>query len=77
MNLRLKPRDLDSTQGIDSLLDAVVFVSENNIQKRDQKFMDNLHLSTGTRTPFCHEVLNFIIKHQARENTFIDAVEFF
>ena len=36
-----------------------------------------MHLSTGTRTNFCLEVLNFIIKQQAKETIFIDAVEFF
>ena len=34
-------------------------------------------MSTGTRTNFCLEVLNFIIKQQAKETIFIDAVEFF
>ena len=47
------------------------------MQKKDQKLVDNLHLSTGTRTNFCLEVLNFIIKQQAKETIFIDAVEFF
>ena len=47
------------------------------MQKKDQKLVDNLHLSTGTRTNFCLEVLNFVIKQQAKETIFIDAVEFF
>jgi Zn finger protein HypA/HybF involved in hydrogenase expression len=58
-------------------MEAIVNVCENNVQKKDNKLMESLHLSTGTRTQFSHEILNFIIKHQSRENMFIDAVEFF
>ena len=63
LNRKLEPRDLDSTQGLDSFLQAVIYVNEQNIQKKDQKLVDSLHLSTGTRTNFCFEVLNFVIKH--------------
>lgn len=73
----MEPTDLDSTQGLDSFLSAIIYINEHNIQKKDQKLVDNLHLSTGTRTNFCLEVLNFIIKQQAKETIFIDAVEFF
>lgn len=54
-----------------------MYVNEHQIQKKDQKLVDGLHLSTGTRTNFCFEVLNFVIKQQAKETIFIDAVEFF
>ena len=77
LNRKLEPKDLDSTQGLDSFLSAIIYINENNVQKKDQKLIDNLHLSTGTRTNFCTEVLNFIIKQQAKETIFIDAVEFF
>ena len=63
LNRRMEPTDLDSTQGLDSFLQAVIYINENNVQKKDQKLVDNLHLSTGTRTNFCLEVINFIVKH--------------
>jgi hypothetical protein len=62
LNRKLEPTDLNSTSGLDSFLSAVIYINEHNIQKKDQKLIDNLHLSTGTRTNFCLEVLNFIIK---------------
>ena len=31
LNRKLEPRDLDSTQGLDSFLQAVVYVNEHNI----------------------------------------------
>ena len=77
LNRRMEPTDLDSTQGLDSFLSAIIEINEKNVQKKDQKLIDNLHLSTGTRTNFCLEVLNFIIKQQSKETIFIDAVEFF
>ena len=77
LNRKMEPTDLDSTQGLDSFLAAIIYINEQNVQKKDQKLVDNLHLSTGTRTNFCLEVLNFIIKQQAKETIFIDAVEFF
>lgn len=40
-------------------------------------FFEEIHLSTGTRTGFVHEVINFIVKHQQKEAMFMDAVEFF
>ena len=77
LNRKMEPTDLDSTQGLDSFLSAIIEINEKNVQKKDQKLIDNLHLSTGTRTNFCLEVLNFIIKQQSKETIFIDAVEFF
>jgi len=62
LNRKMEPTDLNSTQGLDSFLSAVIYINEHNVQKKDQKLVDNLHLSTGTRTNFCLEVLNFIIK---------------
>lgn len=77
LNRRDEPNDLDSTSGLDSFLAAIIHVNEHNIQKKDQKLIDSLHLSTGTRTNFCLEVINFIIKQQSKETIFIDAIEFF
>lgn len=77
LNRKMEPKDLDSTQGLDSFLKAIIKINEENVQKKDQKLIDSLHLSTGTRTNFCLEVINFIIKQQAKETIFIDAVEFF
>ena len=77
LNEKLVPQDLDSTQAIDSFLKALVYIATNNVQKKDVGVLDKLHLSTGTRTAFCHELINFLIKHQSKETIFIDAVEFF
>jgi hypothetical protein len=77
LNKLLQPDDLNSTQAIDSFLEAITHIVSNNIQKRGPELFDSIHLSTGTRTPYVHEILHYIIKHQAKESMFIDAVEFF
>jgi hypothetical protein len=77
INKSLLPDDLNSTQAIDSFLEAITHIISNNIQKRGPELFENIHLSTGTRTTFVHEILHYIIKHQAKESMFIDAVEFF
>lgn len=63
INKSLLPDDLNSTQAIDSFLEAITHIINNNIQKRGPELFDNIHLSTGTRTTFVHEIIHYIIKH--------------
>jgi hypothetical protein len=77
LNSHLLPTDLNSTSAIDSFLEAVDWIISNNVQKRPPELFDGIHLSTGTRTAYAHEVLHYLIKHQAKEAMFLDAVEFF
>jgi hypothetical protein len=77
INESLMPENMNPTQGLDSLLEAVTYVATNNIQKKSDELFDSIHLSTGTRTNYAQEVLSYVIKHQAKEALFMDAVEFF
>ena len=77
LDLDIKPDDLDSTQAIDSFLDAFVATYAWTNKKETRKLLDSIHLSTGTRTPFCNEVLSYVMGQQLKETQFIDAVEFF
>ena len=40
LNRRMEPTDLDSTQGLDSFLQTIIYINENNVQKKDQKLVD-------------------------------------
>ena len=77
LNIDMKPDDLDSTQAIDSFLDAFVATYCWTNKKETKKLFETIHLSTGTRTVFCNEVLLYVIRQQVKETQFIDAVEFF
>ena len=35
LNRKLEPTDLDSTQGLDSFLAAIIYINEQNVQKKD------------------------------------------
>ena len=62
LNMDLKPDDLDSTQAIDSFLDAFVAAYSWTNKKETRKLFETIHLSTGTRTAFCNEVLSYVIR---------------
>ena len=73
----MKPDDLDSTQAIDSFLEAICATFNWTNKKETKKLFETIHLSTGTRTDFCNEILSFVVRQQIKETQFIDAVEFF
>ena len=77
LNVDLKPDDLDSTVAIDSFLEAICATFNWTNKKETKKLFETIHLSAGTRTDFCNEILSFLIRQQIKETQFIDAVEFF
>lgn len=71
------PEDLDSTEPLDSFMEAFAKV----VADRSTDFTDDvrkgLHLATGIRTRFCENILTFICHHQKLETAFCDSVDFF
>jgi hypothetical protein len=50
----LEPKDFDSTNALDSFLEAIILVVKKNYQMRDiSTIFNQIHLATGTRTAFC------------------------
>ena len=62
LNVDLKPDDLDSTQAIDSFLEAICATFSWTNKKETKKLFETIHLSTGTRTDFCNEILSFLVR---------------
>jgi len=60
----MPPQDeLDSTEPLDSLMEAVQqIVSERQVNFTDE-VKRNIHLATGTRTEYCEALLTFLCHH--------------
>lgn len=68
---------LDSTDPLDSFLEAFDKVVQKRATDLTGELKRCIHLATGTRTEYCEAVLAFMCHHQKLEAAFGDSVEFF
>ncbi|CDW76064.1 UNKNOWN [Stylonychia lemnae] len=73
-----KPSDLDSTEPLDSLIDSLYMIIDNQISVYNEQIKaKQQHLATGVRTEQCEDFMNYICQLQQRNQVFVDSVEFF
>jgi len=56
---------------------SMLSVNQDGLIQIDSEGMENIHLATGTRTPYCRSLLMSLIEFQNKEVVFSDALEFF
>jgi len=71
------PDGMDSTDPLDSLMEAFVKITTDKATDFTEDVKKGIHLATGTRTDFCEALLTFICHHQKLEQAFRDSVDFF
>lgn len=54
-----KPFDLDSTEPLDSFLDALYFMVSDNVCDYNESVQQRIHLATGVRTEVCEDVIQY------------------
>lgn len=57
------PEELDSTEALDSFMEAFHRIVNERAVNFSADVKKSLHLATGTRTEFCEAVLTFICHH--------------
>jgi hypothetical protein len=61
---RLPPPDeLDSTEPLDSVMEAVAQIVKQRTVNFTDEVKRSIHLATGTRTEYCEALLKFICHH--------------
>ena len=73
----IKPNDIDSTESLDSFLDALYLMVEEKVLDFNEAFQSRLHLAAGIRQEVCEDFLSYFAQLQTRNKLLINAVEFF